>query len=675
MENDPVTNQTGEKAVAQRDLVWTVGCIAITAIAAFLRFWQLGLKPFHHDEGVNGFFLTNLVRQGAYKYDPANYHGPTLYYLALPFAKLFGLETVPMRVSVAIFGLGTVLLIFFLKKYLGRNGTLLAALFVALSPGMVFISRYFIHEILFVFLSLAIVVAVIYFMEREKAGPIAIGFVAALLFTALIPSVINLSAYLAGDNTGALWAFRISFFIVECLLVGMVIRMLLRWENGRPVYLLLAAAAASLLFATKETTFITLGTMLIASLCIWVWQSIRSSESFARNSAPILIGAHVLLVMVALFYRREVVDAGQWVYEYFLVTNKPPETLLFVSVIALALTAIAAWAVFALGVGRPGEPSFTEPVELGWKRFRSSMGGGSDLLLGIAMVAAVFIYLGALFFSSFFTYSEGVSRAFEAYAIWTKTGGKEHTQSGYAGYLKWLTKVESPLLILSTLGILVAMLRGKHRFAMFTALWAVGLFIAYTIIPYKTPWLALSFTLPMCLIGGYGLGELLASKRKELKVLAAAATLIGTSILAYQTYQLNFVRYDDEEMTYVYAHTKRGFMGLIEQINKYAEKSERGNMATIEVISPDYWPMTWYVNDYKFANFHGVPIDVTTSEMIVAKKGDQDAVVAQKYSSQYRFVGVWPLRPGVDLVLLVRRDLAGPEGEELYKIKDYVPPS
>lgn len=675
MQNDPVTKDIGENAAAKRDLVWIAGCAAITVVGAFLRFWQLGLKPFHHDEGVNGFFLTNLLRQGAYKYDPANYHGPTLYYLALPFAKVFGLETVPMRVSVAIFGLGTVILVFFLKRYLGRNGTLLAALFVALSPGMVFISRYFIHEILFVFLSLAIVVAVIYFLEREKAGPFAIGFLGALLFTALVPSVINLSAYLAGGNTGALWAFRVSFFIVQSLLVFMVIRMLLRWENGRPVYLLLASAAAALLFATKETTFITLGTMLIACLCIWIWRPIRTGASFERNTTPILFGAHVVVALAALFYRREVVDAGQWVYEYFLVTNRPPETLLFAAVIALGAAAVAAWAIFMTELGRPAEPSFTEPVELGWTRFRRSMGGGTDLLLGIVMVVAVFIYLGALFFSSFFTYSEGVSKAFEAYAIWTKTGGKEHTQSGYAGYLKWLTKVESPLLILSSLGILVAMLRAKHRFAMFAALWALGLFIAYTLIPYKTPWLALSFTLPMCLVAGYGLGELLAAKRKELKLLAAAMILVGTSILAYQTYQLNFVRYDDEEMTYVYAHTKRGFLGLIEQIDKYAEKSGRGKLATIEIISPDYWPMTWYVNDYKYANFQSAPVDVTTSEMIVAKKGDQDTVVAQKYSSHYRFVGVWPLRPGVDLMLLVRRDLAGPEGEELYKIRDWVPPN
>ncbi len=127
---------------------WLLSCAVITAVATFLRFFMLALKPLHHDEGVNGFFLTNLFRDGVYKYDPSNYHGPDLYYISLAFSKVFGLNTLSIRASVAIFGVLTVFLAFFLKKYIGKTGSLAAAMFLALSPGMVYISRYFIHEIL-----------------------------------------------------------------------------------------------------------------------------------------------------------------------------------------------------------------------------------------------------------------------------------------------------------------------------------------------------------------------------------------------------------------------------------------------------------------------------------------------------------------------------------------------
>jgi predicted membrane-bound mannosyltransferase len=231
-------------------------------------------------------------------------------------------------------------------------------------------------------------------------------------------------------------------------------------------------------------------------------------------------------------------------------------------------------------------------------------------------------------------------------------------------------KVEAPILILSALSILVAILRGKNGFAMFTALWAFGLFAAYSIIPYKTPWLALSFILPMCLVAGYGLAELIASKQMRLRIAGIALAGLGSLVLAYQSYQLNFVRYDDEEMAYVYAHTRRQFLDMVAEIHRYAEKSGRGPEATVEIVSPDYWPLTWYLVDYKHANFHGSLVDANTAEILVAKKTDQDAAVIQRYSAHYKFAGVWPLRPGVDLMLLVRKDLADRDDQELYKIPE-----
>jgi predicted membrane-bound mannosyltransferase len=220
----------------------------------------------------------------------------------------------------------------------------------------------------------------------------------------------------------------------------------------------------------------------------------------------------------------------------------------------------------------------------------------------------------------------------------------------------------------------VAFVKAKHRFAIFAGFWSFGLFAAYSIIPYKTPWLALSFLLPMCLSAGYGLNELFSSRDLRLRYLSAGLAAVAVGVLGYQTYQLNFVKYDSDEMPYVYAHTKREFLDLIREIERYADKSGKGKDAQIEIVSPDYWPMTWYVKDYGKAYFQGRPVDASTAEMIVAKKGEQDAVVAQKYSTHYKFVGVWALRPGVDLMLLVRNDLAEPGAQDLSRIPDYKKP-
>ena len=125
-EDNVLTEEIDRSSDRAGDSFWWIGCAVVTLLAAAIRFYELGLKPLHHDEGVNGFFLTSLFREGVYKYDPANYHGPTLYYIALAFAKIFGLETVPVRASVAIFGVLTVILTFFLRRYIGRAGSLFA---------------------------------------------------------------------------------------------------------------------------------------------------------------------------------------------------------------------------------------------------------------------------------------------------------------------------------------------------------------------------------------------------------------------------------------------------------------------------------------------------------------------------------------------------------------------
>src|SRR4029077_6361346 len=62
---------------------WWWGSLIILLSAALLRLILLTQKPLHHDEGVNGLFLVNLFRTGYYHYDPSNYHGPSLYYLAV----------------------------------------------------------------------------------------------------------------------------------------------------------------------------------------------------------------------------------------------------------------------------------------------------------------------------------------------------------------------------------------------------------------------------------------------------------------------------------------------------------------------------------------------------------------------------------------------------------------
>jgi uncharacterized protein (TIGR03663 family) len=119
----------------------------ILALAAFLRFFLLGIKPPHFDEGINGWFVDQVMKNGFYRYDPTNYHGPLHFYVLLLFESLFGRNVWALRLPVVLVSIACVWLALKFEPFVGRNVSRIAALAMAVSPGFVFYGRYAIHEV------------------------------------------------------------------------------------------------------------------------------------------------------------------------------------------------------------------------------------------------------------------------------------------------------------------------------------------------------------------------------------------------------------------------------------------------------------------------------------------------------------------------------------------------
>jgi uncharacterized protein (TIGR03663 family) len=219
--------------------------LLITAAAAAFRLPDLAERPMHGDEAVNAVKLGETIEGRGYEYDPYEYHGPTLNYLTLIPAWLGGvgsfveLREAILRVVPVVFGTLLVLLLLPLGDGLGRVAAVFAALFMAVSPAMVFYSRYFIHEILLVCFTAGAIVCGYRYLKRPGM----------------------LWALLAGLCLGLMHATKETFIIAIGSMGGAVLVMLYaRWRVGqwvndikrvRPVHcavMLLAAAAISVTF-------------------------------------------------------------------------------------------------------------------------------------------------------------------------------------------------------------------------------------------------------------------------------------------------------------------------------------------------------------------------------------------------------------------------------------------
>ncbi len=144
-----------------------------------LALWHLGLdeRPMHNDEAVNAIKFGQLWQGEGYKYDPNEHHGPALYYATYALSRLTGaprnfdqFSETRFRFTTALFGVGLILLLLLVADGLGRNATVWAALFTAISPAIVFYSRYYIHEILLAFFTFLAIAAGWRYSRSGKIG-------------------------------------------------------------------------------------------------------------------------------------------------------------------------------------------------------------------------------------------------------------------------------------------------------------------------------------------------------------------------------------------------------------------------------------------------------------------------------------------------------------------------
>ena len=152
------------------------GLAAATTAALALRLPQLDHRPVHADEAVHMWKFAELRWGSGYRYDPHEYHGPTLNYLTLPVIAAAGAPSFAdtqvwhYRLVPVLVGAALVPLLALLAPALGRGAAVLAGLCAAVSPALVFYSRHYIQETLLVCFTLLALGAGWRFFRSRRIG-------------------------------------------------------------------------------------------------------------------------------------------------------------------------------------------------------------------------------------------------------------------------------------------------------------------------------------------------------------------------------------------------------------------------------------------------------------------------------------------------------------------------
>jgi uncharacterized protein (TIGR03663 family) len=208
------------------------------------------------------------------------------------------------------------------------------------------------------------------------------------------------------------------------------------------------------------------------------------------------------------------------------------------------------------------------------------------------------------------------------------------------------------LLALACLGLLISIRKNNPSPYRLLSYYASFIAAIYSLIPYKTPWLALSLWLPLALFAGRAVESLWRwatkkwPRRLAIPAFCLLAVLAGVFI-AHDTRQRVFFHPADETNPYAYAHTSDDILGLPMEI---ADLARRNALPTprIAVMASDPWPLPWYLRHFYHVGFWQPGQQVAEADFYITSTEAADQYADRLRNFRPEFFGV---RPGV-LILL-----------------------
>jgi uncharacterized protein (TIGR03663 family) len=263
--------------------------------------------------------------------------------------------------------------------------------------------------------------------------------------------------------------------------------------------------------------------------------------------------------------------------------------------------------------------------------------------------ALTFLIAGVLLFTwggQNWTALADLLRAIPSFAA--RAGGEGHAKPFWY-YFELLAGGWSgvAILLLALLGFFRVTVSSRR---IFLAAYGVIIVLIYSAIPYKTPWLALNFWLPLALLAGLAVGWIWFALPK---LSARAGILAGLGVIgilmAHDTRQWVFREPADEKNPYAYAHTGEDMLRLPVRLEQLAQKNQIAS-PRIAVVAADAWPLPWYLRKFTQVGFWQPGQETGAADYFITTTDVPDALAERLKNFRPEFFG-W--RPNVLLILWV----------------------
>lgn len=618
------TKNGGPKWPTRAQLINWVPFWAVFLLGTVLRFWGLGDKPLHHDESLHAYFSLQLLHNlqnwawcyglnGAprgytcYHYDPL-LHGPFQFHaIALVYqisqwlgAPDHGVNTTTVRIAAAVLGSLIVILPYFLRDYLGKLCAWIACFLLAVSPSLVYFSRFSREAIYMAFFTFLLVVAVARYMRERKMRWIILASAAFSLSYATSEATF-LTIAVFGSFLVALIAWEIGskFSWRERLADSPLARFIPRTYAPLTllVYALIAGIAAKFFFAELHTLSVFITNPKNATVSNNFVANLKLNTVRLIPWLGILLGLYVLGILVREMYGKLPLPGQRRGLARFVDHRQPVlDSILTMPWTHWFFALIVGWFIFVL--------LFTVV-------FTNIPGG-----IGDGIWQGLYYWLQ----------QQNVAR-----------GGQP-----WYYYLILIPLYEQIGVVFGIAGIIYSLWK-PTRFRLFLIYWCLGNIFIYSWAAEKMPWLMIHMTMPMMLLAAIALqpsvmacyrfvkerffptpaepvlsfypqpdmpapvSNIPARPRPRVSTGFAASSFLQVAmavflltITVHNMYEVSYVHAADgpHEMM-VYVQTTPDVNTVMAQIDALDQRDFGGkHQMRIAVTDDATWPFAWYLRDY-----------------------------------------------------------------------------
>ena len=318
---------------------------------------------------------------------------------------------------------------------------------------------------------------------------------------------------------------------------------------------------------------------------------------------------------------------------------------------------VIAWSVAAAVLVLENRRHITfDSVGNAWRIYRR------PFLLSLAAFLATWIF----FYTDALRHPRGIIDSVRTFFVYETVEGHDKPIGYYLQLLAWPEKSAgrwwfgTPVLLLALLAYVTTFLRcdmssNTRRGIRFLAYSAAAHFLIYSLIAYKTPWLACLPWAHVCLLAGFAV---CLSPRKNIPVLAVAGVVLaGTLFTQFKQARMASGRLSsDARNPFAYVPTQRNVERLEEWLEELKETLPAGSLEPALVIGRDYWPLPWYLRGMEKTGWLAEPPpDVATMPLVFAMPESAAALnepLAATHTALPR-----GLRADVPLMMYLRNDL------------------